>query len=296
LIYEAYIIYDFLPKKQQTLIIVQRGPDFPILINETNNTLATQFSQNMRFNHNIITYKIDPNCTKDKEENMLSAFLTISQETKIINFLEELTNPDISISCSEEVIQNDEYIYIAGEGGPSKYINNTIYPIILKGRILLYEKSRCKSPIVEMHELLHVFGFDHSKDKTDIMYPTTDCTQELKQRYIQSLIHLYSISPKAELYFEEIINITKSGKYLNFELTISNKGIINSEEVNLTVYSKNNQISSFSLGKIALGEGQRFTIKNLKLPSSNTNQITFKIVSETEEYDYLNNILVAETV
>ena len=224
---------------------------------------------------------------------MIEAFQTLSKETEILSFIESNTDADIQVSCSQVELQKGENLFIAGEGGPSKYINNTIYPVILKGRILLYEQSGCKSSIIEMHELLHVFGFDHSEDKTDILYPKTDCTQELKQAYIQMLKDLYKIDAKSELYFKEAENITKAGKYLDFDVMVINYGIIDAKEVNLTIYADNKKVESFDLGNLDLGEGKRFSVKNLKLPSLNIKEVELKIESNNQEYDYNNNILKA---
>jgi hypothetical protein len=253
----------------------------------------TYFSQNLRFNHNNISYNIDSACSLEKRNRMIEAFSVLSRETQIISFNEADKNSDILVSCSDAEIQNDENLFISGEGGPSKYINNTIYPVILKGRIFLYKESNCGSPIVEVHELLHVFGFDHSKDKSDIMYPKSDCTQELKIAYFEELKRLYSIKPLAELYFKEADNITKAGIYLNFALTILNKGILPAKSVNLSVYADNKKVKSFELGDMKIGEGQKLTIKNLQLPSLNTKEVSLKIESQSEEYDYENNVLRA---
>jgi len=290
LIYGGYTLYEELPRNPTQLRIqTLENPD-PINSNQFG---INQFSPNIRFNHKEISYKIDFDCSSEKREKMIEAFQTLSKETEILSFIESATDIDIQVSCSQIELQKGENLFIAGEGGPSKYVNNTIYPVILKGRILLYEQSQCKSSIVEMHELLHVFGFDHSEDKTDMMYPKTDCTQELKQAYIQMLKDLYKIEPKSELYFKEAENITKAGKYLGFDVMVVNYGIIDAKEVNLTIYADSQKVESFDLGEINLGEGKRFSVKNLKLPSINTKEIELKIESNNSEYDYNNNIIRA---
>jgi len=286
--YKLYFIYQTLPINPQELIIENSSNNY-----DTGQVTATQFAPNMRFNHNSITYLITSDCNKEKRSKMLEAFSILEEETGILSFIEVGEDADIEISCSDVEIQKDENLFIAGEGGPSKYINNTIYPLILKGRIFLYKSSSCIAPLVEMHELLHVFGFDHSKDKKDIMYPNSDCSQELKQKYIQSLKELYSIPAKADLYFKESDNITKAGSYLNFEVTVVNQGIIDSKTVSLIVYADNKQLEVFDLKDIKVGEGQKFSVQNVKLPFPNSKGIELKISTPTLEYDYENNILRA---
>lgn len=290
LTYELYIIYQNMPRQPKALLVEQKNSD---LKPENIISNVMQFSENMRFNHNTISYNIASDCSPDEKLRMESALLELSTKTQIISFKSGDENSDILISCSEIKLQKDENIFIAGEGGPSRYINNTIYPVILRGRILLYSKSNCQSSLVEMHELLHVFGFDHSQDDTDLMFPRSDCSQELKQKYINKLKELYLIKPLAELYFKDIDNITRSGKYLSFKVTIVNKGILDATDVNLSVYAEDEKLNSFDLGDINLGEGQKFTIENLKLPSLDTQEILLRIESKNEEYDYENNVLKA---
>ena len=286
--YKLYSIYQTLPINPKELIIENASNGY-----DTGNVIADQFASNMRFNHNSITYFIASDCDGIKRDKMLEAFSILEEETEIISFFEDGEDADIIIACSDIEIQKDENLFIAGEGGPSKYINNTIYPLILKGRIFLYRSGDCIAPLVEMHELLHVFGFDHSEDKTDIMYPNSDCSQALKQKYIQSLKELYSIPAKADLYFKDSNNLVKAGSYLNFEVTVVNQGIIDAKTVSLTAYADNKQLESFDLKDIKVGEGQKFSVQNLKLPSPNSKGIELRISSPTQEYDLGNNILRA---
>ena len=78
-------------------------------------------------------------------------------------------------------MEQDDDLFIAGEGGPTSITNTSLYNVILKGKILLYKKSECEEPIVELHELLHVFGFDHSQDPNNIMFNLSSCNQEISQ-------------------------------------------------------------------------------------------------------------------
>ena len=164
--------------------------------------------------------------------------------------------------------------------------------MILKGKIFLYRQSSCDQPIVELHELLHVFGFEHINDSKSIMYPYAECDQVLKQEYLDSLIKIYSIPPLAELVFDEA-NVSRAGKYLNFDISISNKGIIDAENVAIIVYEDDQEVKRFPLQEIKLGSGKKFMVENLKLESKSSEQIKLVIDYMGYEYDKQNNELVA---
>jgi len=194
---------------------------------------------------------------------------------------------------SEQEVQKDMKTFIAGEGGPTKFWNYTVYPLILEGTIILNKQSekteQCEEPITELHELLHVFGFDHINDTESIMYPYLSCSQKIDQEYIDHIVNLYSIEPKSELVFSEL-NATKSGRYLNFNVSVKNLGIINSENAILKISSENDEIKEFELNDIETGSTKLLSVNNLLLPSRNTETISFEIITPTKEYNKENNI------
>ena len=250
----------------------------------------SQFEPNMRFNHNNLTYFIESACSENKQSKMLEAFSEITMLTEIISFTES-SNPDsadILVGCSKDSYQTEENTFVAGEGGPTKFLNLSFYPIILKGKILLYNEHECSQPITELHELLHVFGFEHLNKTSSIMYPYINCEQEIDNEIIDFLKRLYSIPPKAELYFENL-SASKKGAYLNFNLEIRNEGLIDSENVTLVLSGDGFKIDSFDLENIELGAGKTFFVENQKLPSRNINNIKFTIISPTAEYHLGNN-------
>jgi hypothetical protein len=286
----TFIIFDNMPGEPQPLTINQ--PQEPVIKIGSSGEVK-QFYENLRFNHNNISYSFSDECQQDTIAKMMDAFRIISSQTQIITFYED-EKPDIRISCSEQSIQKSKNVFIAGEGGPTEFINSTDFPVILQGEILLYRKSSCDRPIVELHELLHVFGFDHNTNPSSIMYPYADCDQTLNSEYTDFLKNLYSMPAEADLYFEEV-NATKSGRYLNFEVTVSNKGIIDSKNVSITITDKINdeEIKSFSLGDINFGTGKKFSVQNLRLPGRSISEIGFILKSSTQEYSSENNRVIA---
>jgi len=290
----TYYVYTQLPSEMQ---------NFDLSYNSTGNlpedisasSEITQFFPNMRFNHNQISYKFHDGCSQEKIINMENAFSIISEKTKTISFYNTNSDADIEITCSEEESQKTKNTFVAGEGGPTEFYNNTIYPLIVKGTIILYkpkyETSKCSEPIVELHELLHVFGFEHLDKKDSIMYPYLDCNQKLDDEFIEYLVALYSIEPKAELEFKNL-NASKSGKYLDFNVSVENRGIIDAEKVSLKISSSGKEIKSFDLEDIEVGLLKTLSVKNLVLLSRNTNTIIFEVILMEDEYDKQNNIAV----
>ena len=294
----AYIIYENLPGELKNFDFDYNfKTEIPTDISAK--STITQFVPNMRFNHNELTYSFTPTCTLNDKQDMKEAFSIIQTRTEILSFQEisNKNNSDIEITCSEDEFKSSKNIFIAGEGGPTEYYNSTIYPIILKGTIKLYkpqyETEKCNEPLVELHELLHVFGFEHYNKTDSIMYPYLSCNQKLNQEYVEYLKQLYSIKPKAELQFEKI-TATKSGRYLDFNISVSNLGILDATNVQLIISSNNEKIKTFELGDIDLAITKTLTSQNIKLPLRNTENIQFKITTPTEEYNQENNIIDLE--
>ncbi len=286
----SYFLYENVPGTPQNLKI-EYQQELPRTVNASSE--VKQFVQNMRFNHNDLSYSFNTSCSEEQKQRIEQAFLIIHQKTAIISFYQTNQNPDIDIVCSEDIIEKQENTFLAGEGGPTQFINNTLYPLISKGMILLYKQKdnseKCDEPLVELHELLHVFGFEHLNDSSSIMYPYLSCDQKLNPEFITYLIKLYSIEPKAELFFRNITAV-KSGRYLNFEVSIENKGMINAKNITLRI-SAPQSIKDFDFNEIEPGSYKKLTVENLKLPSRSTNEATFSIVSNTKEYYTDNNAI-----
>lgn len=260
---------------------------------------VNQFYKNMRFNHNKISYYINPECSNDKKREMERAFeiLSIKVNNLITFYSSEENNADILVGCSPNSYEKEENIFIVGEGGPTKIVNSSL-PVIERGKVLLYSDSRsdCENPNLELHELFHVFGYDHINEPTDIMYPYLDCEQEIKPKLIDHMVQLYSIEPFAELYFGNISAYMEKylGKdYLNFNITINNDGIIDAENVGLEVRVQNKSIKSFELENIKFGAAHKLYVKNLALPYRSS-KIEFIIVTTSKEPNAENNRIELE--
>ncbi|MBI2629840.1 matrixin family metalloprotease [Candidatus Pacearchaeota archaeon] len=263
--------------------------------NITSYTKNIQFYQNMRFSGSNISYHIDSSCSEDKIANINLAIATIENETKIIKFYPSEKNPKLSITCDSTKKQLSKEYYIAGEGGPTSVINTSLFYIIEKGEVLLfYKENNCENANIEIHEILHVFGFAHSENKNSIMYNTTSCSQILTKDIINELARLYSIKELPDLYFSKASGL-KHGIYLDFFVEMSNQGIKNSGDILLKIYTENGKFGEYSFSGIKYGEGRSLEVTNMELPSRDAEKITF-VIEDGEEITLKNNHVTLATM
>ena len=301
LIFFIYLLYQNLPgEPEQPSIVIK-----PLEQNNTNSLeisnfsyKVSQFYPNTKFNHNSISYKINPDCNEENKERMLGAFNEISERVRVISFYESPTEADIEVACSESATsleKTEKGFFIAGEGGAKEIVKTERYNVITNGVILLYENKKgikCEWSNIELHELLHVFGFGHSEDANSLMSPLLEsCEQKLDESIIDELNQLYTQENLADLYFT-YLNATKTGIYLEFATTIRNSGTIDAENVVLSVFDEGENIEDFSLENITFGGGVTYKVVNLKLRSRNSESIKLAIDYENSirEIDEANNI------
>ena len=284
MVFLIYQLYLNIPRSPENLNvnIKNQNPS----TNQIPNSSVTQFYENMKFNHNLITYNIDPSCDTKTRGRMEEAFDIIEEQVSSLTFREVNSNEDIKITCSREGEESIvEKHFIAGEGGAKEIIQTQRYNVITQGVIFIYKNPEirtinCDYPNVEMHELMHVFGFDHTDDKNSLMNPLLDsCNQVLDQGIIQQLIILYSEENLPDLYFEDV-KAVKKGRYLDFNITIKNSGSVDSENVSLTIIEDNKIIDRRDLGYFGFGSGITIQTTNLKLDHLNPNSIEFVIDRE----------------
>jgi hypothetical protein len=288
----SYFLYlSILDFTAEPIPFIQTEAQLPPQKNQSSFSEQFQFYPNMRFAKKSLIYNIGDSCPENKKTRMRQAFARIEEETGLLNFYQNI-NPkkaDILASCNKTETQIQEKYFIVGEGGPTHLINTSLFYIIEEGKVLLfYAKSKCDNYNVELHELLHIFGFKHSNNKESIMYNTTFCNQVLTDDIVEELKRLYSIEELPDLYFSRI-SATKSGALLSFEAEVRNQGLSNSDDVMLKLYSKGEKVDDFDLGRINYGEGKILQVKNIKLPSRKIDSIKF-ILADSEELYNENNI------
>ncbi|VVB78861.1 Uncharacterised protein [uncultured archaeon] len=300
ILYLLYFLYNNLPRSPENLDVKIGGQEnFSQIITETH-----QFHPNMKFNHNDISYMISSDCDLTKKQRMHEAFNILSQTVNSISFHEasSISEPiDIEVSCSGSnklapSTGSKKDFFVAGEGGATEIVESGKYNIITNGTVLLFKYPKnsleCSYPNIELHELIHVFGFDHSQDKNSLMNPyISSCDQKLDISIINELKRLYSVENLPDLAFENI-KAVKKGRYLDFNLTIKNIGLTDTGNVTLSVFDDNELVETSDVGDIKYGAGVIIKIENFKLIHLNPKQITFKIdnANNIKELDKSNNI------
>lgn len=294
IIFGLYYLYLNLPGNPESLNLSITPPK--IIPENQEFSEVPQFYPNMKFNHNSISYNIDYACSNEKRNRMISAFNELASKVNIITFYEVSGDPDIDISCSQDKKESiNKNYFIAGEGGAREIIQTIRYNIITNGTVLLYREKNtldCDWPNIELHELLHVFGFGHSNNSDSLMYPYVEnCNQKIDDSIIKELIRLYSEENNADLYFENITAVKKA-RYLDFNLTIKNSGSISSENTSFSVLDDGKVVKIFDLGLITYGAGIAIEIKNLRLINRDSKEIKFIIDKNNliKEIDEQNNI------
>jgi len=203
---------------------------------------------------------------------------------------EKSDSGEIEITCSNIAPEaKEENHFIAGEGGPSEIINATKYSVILSGRIALYRPETCPTPQISTHELLHALGFDHNNNPSSIMYPLTDCEQEIDESIIQTINSLYADPPYADLLIETAL-ANKSGGYLNIDVTIANYGLSDVSNSSLILYADDKIVKEFQIGDFKIGTKRFLSATNIKIPRS-VSEVQFSIETPEDEISKSNNLV-----
>lgn len=250
---------------------------------------SVQFYPNMRFKDRRISYSVETLCSDKKREDIASALEILSEKT-ILTFYEDEDNRGITFLCSEIAPEPEQKgHFIAGEGGPTEIINNSVYSVILAAKVSLYRDEVCDEPKIALHEILHAFGFDHNSNKKSIMYPITDCNQELDDYLINDINLIYSVESKPDLAIEGV-NAAKNGRYINFNLNITNIGLQDVLDAVLAVSINNEHAKDYDLGVIEIGTKKSLNVENLRGPAD-SKILGFYIMSKTAdgEISLLNN-------
>ncbi len=277
-----YYLYIYWPREPVDLQIVPGNSGTNVVVE--NNLPSKQFYQNMRYQDKLITYSIANSCSSDRISDIEEAFMNIESLT-VLAF--DRTNGDamIKVLCSDVAPEaGQENYFVAGEGGPSRVLNSTLYSVILEGKISLFREDRCDGAKVATHELLHALGFDHNNNPESILYPTLECSQQIDSEIIESINLIYQPESLPDLFFY-ISTATKSGRYLNFNIEVLNQGLRESAPTEISVYSEDKFVEKFDIGAVGIGSRKILTVENLRLPGD-TDKITF-IVDEENNVDEL---------
>jgi len=248
------------------------------------------FAENLRFSHNLISYWISSDCDAGRRGDMVEALTIFSDEMKVVSFFEVDDDADILIGCSNDFVELGEDLFAAGEGGPSRIINTSGFKIIEEGKIKLYAMGgNCDYPIVALHELFHVFGFGHSPDPMNIMYNTSACDQRMSDDMVDLIVALYSVEALSDARIESVTGAIK-GRYLDFNISILNEGLIGIDGISLTILGDGEVVDMVDLGEIAMGYGRNLRVVNMDV-GSGVEEVRFVLDAEglVRELDEGNN-------
>ncbi|MEK6888872.1 MAG: matrixin family metalloprotease [Nanoarchaeota archaeon] len=242
-----------------------------------------QFYPNLRFENKRIAYSIEPICGENKEKDIVSALEIISGNT-ILSFYESDEEGGITFLCSNVAPEPEQRNhFVAGEGGPTKIINASQFYIITGAQVSLFRDEKCETPNVALHETLHALGFDHNNNESSIMFPVTNCAQGFDRYITEEMDRLYGIESLPDLTIEDI-KAVKKGTYLNFEIFVSNSGIIDSKSSELVIYSGEEIFGKYELNEIKIGARKSVKVENLRIGRGVEN-IEFNITPKNPESD-----------
>jgi len=282
------VLYWFVP-----LGTINYGTSSPGHSNFSLNALdsqSMQFYENMRYPNSEISYKID-NCPLKKSDEMIQAFEAVSNNTPM-TFYPVSGDEEISVTCDSKA-RVEGGLFIAGEGGPSNITRSELFNVIHGGTILLIRESKCSSPNIGIHELLHALGFDHSNNPDNVMYSISKCSQTIGQDTVNLLNWLYSFPSQPDLTLENV-SATMRGAYLDLNMTIRNNGLKDSEEAIVFVYADSKLAKEVEIDVLKIGHGRMILLNNVFLLKRNVDKLEFFIDYEFEELNKDNNEVTLE--
>ena len=281
-----YYLYQYWPREPVSLDRVSIDePSTPV----ENSVPSKQFYERMRYADRVITYSIASSCSSARAQDMRQAMDNLESQTTL-SFIENELEPQILVLCSDVAPEaGQENYFVAGEGGPARVLNSTVYSVIFEGKVALYREDSCSGAKVATHELLHALGFDHNNNPESILYPTLRCSQTIDSEIIQSINKLYLADSLPDLIVHSV-TATKSGRYLNFHVEVLNQGLIPSETVSLGIYANDVLVETFDVGAISIGARKILDVENLKVPGD-ADTIIFAVdgAQTIQELDEQNN-------
>lgn len=147
-----------------------------------------------------------------------------------------------------------------------------------------------------IHELGHILGLAHTSDVKSVMFPTVDCSAKITEEMKQTLRTLYSIEALPDLYFSNI-ETRKTGEIIEFNFTVSNRGLITtSKNVSVEVKVNDKIVGIYDTPSLEAGFGW-ITWHAIQI-EENSETVIFIIDSANsqKELNRENNIIILKPV
>ena len=106
--FSFWFIYQNLPGEPEQLI-AETGKDKTETSSIIKHSETPMFYNNMRFNHNEISYFIEPSCSLVRQQKMMNAFSILQDKVQIISFYsDEKDKADILVGCSVDYLEQEK--------------------------------------------------------------------------------------------------------------------------------------------------------------------------------------------
>lgn len=252
---------------------------------------------NMRWGAMPIKIFVDnTSCTQDVYGNLREAagdWQNATTGTLSFSFTSNQNDASVYVQCGSQLPRQKEgriIIETLGETRPT-VINTGLYNLTVSADVaFLLHSAKCIQPVVYLHELGHVLGLAHDDNQQSIMYQYEECDQQITPDIVTTIKQLYKDPALPDLYFT---NATASlhGRYADFNVTIFNRGLIESPTTTAAIMDGTYQIYSLNVPNLEPGTGWYFIISNVLKRSDFTNvSIVIDPKNEITEINKQNNI------